>query len=148
MAIKKVKDPIGTCDGCCFYSGEDCTRPRDVVRSCVYPGGSYIYIDDDPDSAVAYITDEDGNIINEAPRPDQVNHPTHYNWLPSNVEAEDICEHFPWRIGAALKYLYRHQHKHDDRDIQDLKKAVNQIQKHIKRLEGDYVQYERTNERL
>ena len=77
-----------------------------------------------------------------------VNHPSHYNWLPSGVEAEDICEHFPWRIGAAIKYLYRHQHKHDDRGIQDLKKAVNQIQKHIKLLEGDYVQYERKNERL
>ena len=96
---------------------------------------------------------DDGHYIwqlapDEQPTDEAINHPTHYNWLPSNVEAEDICEHFPWRIGAAIKYLYRHQHKHDDRGIQDLKKAVNQIQKHIKLLEGDYVQYERTNERL
>lgn len=42
-------------------------------------------------------------------KPEQVNHPSHYAWLKNlcGVEPIDICRHFDFAIGNALKYLMR-----------------------------------------
>lgn len=38
-----------------------------------------------------------------------VNHPSHYAWLKEQcgIEPIDICQHFGFNIGCALKYLMR-----------------------------------------
>lgn len=40
---------------------------------------------------------------------EMVNHPSHYNWLRQQcgIEPIEICQHFGFNIGNALKYLMR-----------------------------------------
>jgi len=75
---------------------------------------------------------------------DQVNHPFHYSWLKDlcGVEPLDICRHFDFAIGNALKYLMRKGKIDGDKSekekrIEDLRKAVFYIQDEIKLLQND-----------
>lgn len=53
----------------------------------------------------------------------KVHHPEHYNSHPSGVECIDVIEHLPHNVGAAVKYLWRCDHKHPNPDA-DLRKAA------------------------
>lgn len=55
------------------------------------------------------------------PTHNPINHPRHYTSHPSGVECIQIVEHFPFNIGAAIKYLWRAGLKGDA--IEDLQKA-------------------------
>ncbi|MFF1450144.1 DUF3310 domain-containing protein [Streptomyces sp. NPDC058274] len=66
---------------------------------------------------------------------DEVNHPSHYTWLPNGLEVIDVTEHFNFTLGNALKYIMRAGHKHDE-PITDLRKAVWYINREIERLEN------------
>lgn len=55
------------------------------------------------------------------PTHDPINHPRHYTSHPSGVECIQVVEHFPFNIGAAIKYLWRAGLKGDA--IDDLQKA-------------------------
>lgn len=75
-------------------------------------------------------------------KPEQVNHPSHYAWLKDlcGVEPIDICRHFDFAIGNALKYLMRKGKVDGDKTekekrIEDLRKAVFYIQDEIKKLQ-------------
>jgi hypothetical protein len=63
---------------------------------------------------------------------DLINHPPHYTSHPSGVECIDVTEHFNFNIGSAIKYLWRHNYKHDP--ISDLKKAKWYIDREIGRI--------------
>ena len=63
---------------------------------------------------------------------DMVNQPPHYKGHPSGVECIDIVEHLPYNIGAAMKYLWRCDSKHDDPE-EDLRKAAWYINREIYR---------------
>ncbi|MFE5542795.1 DUF3310 domain-containing protein [Streptomyces sp. NPDC056534] len=65
---------------------------------------------------------------------DEINHPSHYTWLPNGVEVIDITEHFNFNLGNALKYIMRARHKHDE-PLTDLRKAAWYINREIERLE-------------
>lgn len=73
---------------------------------------------------------------------EQVSHPSHYAWLKDlcGVEPFDICRHFDFNTGNAIKYLLR-KNKVDgnktktEKRIEDLRKAVFYIQDEIKLLE-------------
>lgn len=66
-----------------------------------------------------------------------INHPKHYNSLPSfcecgkRVECIDVVEHMSFNVGNAIKYLWRADYKGG---IEDLKKAEWYIKREIKRL--------------
>ena len=64
---------------------------------------------------------------------EHVNHPQHYNALPSGIECIDVVEHLSFNIGNAVKYLWRHEHKNG---IEDLQKAKWYIEREIKRLQN------------
>ena len=64
---------------------------------------------------------------------DMVNPPPHYTSHPSGVEAIDICEHYGFSIGNAIKYLWRAGLKGDA--IEDLKKARWYLDREIQRRE-------------
>jgi hypothetical protein len=66
---------------------------------------------------------------------DEVNHPSHYTWLPNGVEVIDITENFNFTLGNALKYIMRAGHKHDE-PLTDLRKAVWYLNREIARLES------------
>lgn len=71
-----------------------------------------------------------------------VEHPIHYAWLKDlcGVEPIDICRHFDFAIGNALKYLMRKGKADGDKTekekrVEDLRKAVFYIQDEIKKLQ-------------
>lgn len=72
---------------------------------------------------------------------DNVNHPKHYTSHPSSVECIEITKHYDFCVGNAIKYLWRaglkseQGYSSDEKQIEDLKKAVWYIQEKIKMLE-------------
>lgn len=69
-------------------------------------------------------------------KPEMVNHPKHYNMHPSGIECIEIIRHMPHNVGAAMKYLWRMDHK--DAPIEDLQKAIWYIQDEIALREGKF----------
>jgi hypothetical protein len=69
------------------------------------------------------------------PVEDEVNHPSHYKWLPNGLEVIDITEHLSNNLGNVVKYVLRSSHKHDE-PLTDLRKAAWYIAREIKRLEA------------
>ena len=74
---------------------------------------------------------------------EQVNHPSHYAWLKDlcGVEPIEICRHFGFSIGNALKYLMRKgkddgDKTEEEKRIEDLRKAIFYINDEIERIEG------------
>lgn len=72
---------------------------------------------------------------------DNVNHPKHYTSHPSGVECIEITKHYDFCVGNAIKYLWRaglkseQGYSSDEKQIEDLKKAVWYINKKIEMLE-------------
>ena len=61
---------------------------------------------------------------------DMINHPPHYAGHPSGVEAIDICEHFNFSLGCAIKYIWRHDKK--GTPVEDLQKAIFYLEREIR----------------
>lgn len=76
---------------------------------------------------------------------DNVNHPPHYTWLKDKcgIEVIDITRHMDFCLGNAIKYILRAGHKQDasltdnQKEIEDLKKAIWYINDRIKQLGGE-----------
>jgi hypothetical protein len=69
------------------------------------------------------------------PVEDEVNHPSHYTWLPNGVEVIDITELLNFNLGNVVKYTLRAGHKTEE-PITDLRKAAWYINREIERLEA------------
>jgi hypothetical protein len=148
----------GTCEGCVYFNKgilahQNCPETKEGGIKCT---GGMIWVEVDNNPAKVDKNGEidlhDGTIYNSGGKvayssdvgyTDQVNSPKHYNNHPSGVECCDIAEHFSWRVGAAIKYLWRHKDKHDDNGVEDIDKAINQLQGEKARLLGNYQTYER-----
>ncbi|WP_093171015.1 DUF3310 domain-containing protein [Sinosporangium album] len=65
---------------------------------------------------------------------DPVNEPPHYVTHPSGVECIQIAEHFNFRLGNVIKYVWRAGSKGDA--LQDLKKARWYLEREIAHLEN------------
>lgn len=82
------------------------------------------------------------NIRKENTSVDNVNHPPHYISHPSGVECIEITRHYCFSIGNAIKYLWRAGLKKDasltdnEKEIEDLNKAIWYIKDRIKELKG------------
>ena len=64
---------------------------------------------------------------------DEINHPSHYTNHPSGIECIEIAEHHNFRIGNAIKYLWRQGLKNGESNVKDLKKAVWYINREIEK---------------
>lgn len=98
----------------------------------------FIYVDPDKLAKVSVFANEFTNKKTE-----QVSHPSHYAWLKDlcGVEPIEICRHFDFSIGNALKYLMRKgkadgDKTEEEKRIEDLRKAIFYINDEIKRIEG------------
>ena len=77
---------------------------------------------------------------------ENVSHPSHYTWLKKKcgIEVIDITRHMDFCLGNAIKYILRAGHKQDasltdnQKEIEDLKKAVFYINDRIAQIEGKY----------
>jgi hypothetical protein len=65
---------------------------------------------------------------------DPVNHPKHYSVHPSGIEAIEICEHFSFTVGNAIKYLWRAGQKGNA--LEDIKKALWYLERAVKAGDG------------
>jgi hypothetical protein len=74
-----------------------------------------------------------GSTMKKMKKNDAVNHPKHYTSHPSGIEAIEVCEHYCFNIGNAIKYLWRAGIKSED-PIEDLEKASWYIAREIGRL--------------
>jgi hypothetical protein len=61
---------------------------------------------------------------------DEVNHPSHYNWM-EGIEAVEVCEQFSYNLGNALKYIIRADHKNNF--VQDIEKAIWYLRRELNR---------------
>lgn len=61
-------------------------------------------------------------------------HPDHYLNHPSGVECIKIVQEFPYNVGVAVAYCWRHQHKGSP--VRDLEKAIQHLQFEVERLRG------------
>lgn len=85
----------------------------------------------------------------EQKKVDNVNHPPHYTWLKDKcgIEVIDITRHMDFCLGNAIKYILRAGHKQDasltdnQKEIEDLKKAIWYINDRIKQLGGKELEY-------
>lgn len=72
---------------------------------------------------------------------DKVNSPKHYTSHPSGIECIQITEHYNFCIGNAMKYIWRLGLKEEqgydavEKQIEDAKKAIWYINRHIDRLQ-------------
>lgn len=62
---------------------------------------------------------------------EQVNHPSHYNNHPSEVETIEVIRSFCFNLGSAFKYIFRRDDK--ENPIQDLNKAIWYIDDEIQK---------------
>lgn len=65
---------------------------------------------------------------------EQVDHPTHYNSHPANIECIDVVEEMNFNVGNAIKYLWRAGLKSEETTDTDLSKAIWYIERERKRL--------------
>jgi hypothetical protein len=65
---------------------------------------------------------------------DDINHPSHYTWLPNGLEVIDICEHLGFRLGNVVKYVLRADHK--GQAMKDLKKARWYLERELAKRDG------------
>ena len=75
---------------------------------------------------------------------EQVNHPSHYAWLKDlcGVEPIEICQHFDFSVGNALKYIMRkgkveRNLTEKQQRIQDLEKAIYYLKNEIYLMKND-----------
>lgn len=64
---------------------------------------------------------------------DPVYNPSHYTSHPSGIECIEATEHMNFRLGNAIKYIWRAGLK-DENALENLKKAQFYIQREINRL--------------
>lgn len=75
---------------------------------------------------------------------ERVSHPSHYTWLKAKcgIEAIDVARHMGFCLGNAIKYILRAGHKQEmgltdnQKEIEDLRKAIWYIKDRIKQLGG------------
>jgi hypothetical protein len=70
---------------------------------------------------------------------DAVDHPKHYTSSPAKclkcghpIECIDVVEHMGFNLGNAMKYIWRSGLK--DAVVQDLKKSIWYINRHIEKI--------------
>lgn len=73
-------------------------------------------------------------MINGDNNHDAIRAPDHYTWHPTGIECATIVDEFPYHIGTAMAYLWRHAHK--GCAAMDLRKAIQHIEMELVRREA------------
>lgn len=116
---------IDMADGVCVIS---CTKRNESIG-----------VDADKLAKVSVFANESANKKTE-----QVSHPSHYAWLKDlcGVEPIEICKHFDFSVGNALKYIMRkgkveRNLTEKQQRIQDLEKAIYYLKNEIDLMKND-----------
>jgi hypothetical protein len=66
---------------------------------------------------------------------DPVTRPDWYTWIPG-IECMDVARHFPYCLGAAIKYIWRAGRKDPAKRGEDLRKAIEYLRRELAYAEG------------
>ena len=117
-------------------SGIENERCEIELAECAYVS---IVADIDKLAKVSVFVNESANR-----KVEQVSHPSHYAWLKDlcGVEPIEICQHFDFSVGNALKYIMRkgkveRNLTEKQQRIQDLEKAIYYLKNEIDLMKND-----------
>lgn len=134
------------------YTGNDALGLSGFTKEKIYPimnfyANNYgvVLIDDDGKEHPICLELLHNYFHKVKDKTDNVNHPPHYTWLKDKcgIEVIDITRHMDFCLGNAIKYILRAGHKQDasltdnQKEIEDLKKAIWYIKDRIKQLGGE-----------
>jgi hypothetical protein len=68
---------------------------------------------------------------------ESVNHPNHYTNQVPNIECIQVTQYFNFNRGNAIKYIWRAGVKDKEKEIEDLKKAIQYLEFEIERIKKD-----------
>ena len=109
------------------------------TREYMLPRGIHVDLSPFERDILAKLYDKDGFAIPAVPatpKPDVVNHPTHYAEGWSNgAEVIDITENLPGNRANVVKYVARAGRKNPDTELEDLEKARWYLNREIARIE-------------
>lgn len=69
----------------------------------------------------------------QAEEPDMVAHPPHYGGHPKGYKAIDVIEDAPYRLGTAMKYIWRVAFGEKFNPTEDLEKAIWYLQREVEK---------------
>ena len=67
-------------------------------------------------------------------RNDFITHPHHYAETVPGIECIQVTQHFNFNRGNAIKYIWRAGQKDKEKEIEDLKKAIQYLEFEIERI--------------
>ena len=80
-------------------------------------------------------------LMEEKPKHDAVNHPSHYTSHPSGIECIQVTEHFEFCIGNIIKYAWRAGLK--GKKIEDLQKCKWYVDRAIQKEQAEEARLEK-----
>jgi len=106
----------------------------------VLPDGILIQDDNNPNAELPFLQENnlqhENLVINiHTKKEDVVNHPKHYTF--GNHEVIDIIEDWglSYHLGNSIKYIARAGKKNKDKEIEDIKKSIWYLERHLTLLE-------------
>ena len=152
---------VGSCKGCVFNAGSECTLPN-IVGLSLSCGGNHTFVSRGEVAAQQRLTgrsekelDLDNpigfanaklNTLGPPSEPDKADKVTRvgaiakrsYYSFPNGVEAEDICRYLSFNLGNVVKYVCRVQRMDGYKKIEDLEKARDYLDNEIERLKEEF----------
>lgn len=151
---------VGSCKGCVFNAGSECTLPN-IVGLSLSCGGNHTFVSRGEVAAQQRLTERSEkeldldnpigfsnaklNTLGPPPEPDKADKVKRsgaigkrsYYSFPNGVEAEDICRYLPFNLGNVVKYVCRAGRKDPKKKALDLQKAMDYLENEIKRMEEE-----------
>ena len=135
--VKQGDDNSGSCDGCCFYTGDgECSMPS-IDGFPVSCDAMFVFAKHPEVAAEQRLTErseEETDKADKVKREGSIGKRSYYAF-PNGVEAEDICRYLSFNLGNVVKYACRAGRKDAKKKIEDLMKARDYLDNEIKRLE-------------
>lgn len=151
---------LGSCKGCVFNAGSECTLPN-ILGLSLFCDGNHTFVSRGEVAAQQRLTERSEkeldldnpigfsnaklNTLGPPPEPDKADKVKRsgaigkrsYYSFPNGVEAEDICRYLPFNLGNVVKYVCRAGRKDPKKKALDLQKAMDYLENEIKRMEEE-----------
>lgn len=162
-AVKQEVDAtgFGSCKGCVFNGGSECTLPN-IVGLSLSCDGDHTFVSRGEVAAQQRLTERSEkeldldnpigfsnaklNTLGPPPEPDKADKPKRpgaiakrsYYSFPNGVEAEDICRYLSFNLGNVVRYACRVERMDGYKKIEDLEKARDYLDNEIERLREEF----------
>lgn len=152
---------FGSCKGCAFNAGDDCTLHK-IDGFSMDCGGDHTFVSRGEVAAQQRLTERSEkdldlgnpigfsnaklNTLGPPPEPDKADNVKRpgaigkrsYYSFPNGVEAEDICRYLSFNLGNVVRYACRAGRMDGYKKIEDLEKAKDYLDNEIERLKEEF----------